>query len=146
MTYAMNHIANILRKIEAPFSPDFSVAWSVYIADLAHFGAQYGYSNPNVPPDPGLEDVLETYGAVPEVYYPTNYDALGFWAGDPSIPYYLEHPPAANLFPEAAKFKSFAVPWSTLRRPNRPSKTCRPDLCGAETCSRVTKLRSSDMI
>lgn len=76
--HSYTHVLEILKEMEAPYTPDPSWAFHAYVFSSAREGFPL-YVDPRVAnnPNEGSDHIMTTYGAPPETSYPTNFDKLG---------------------------------------------------------------------
>src|SRR5665647_1046173 len=100
--YSMLHVNEILKEVEAPYSPDPSYAFLNYVFQMATASEGGIFVDPRVPHDPNLGGIplLKTYGLPPETSYPTNFDVLG-----DGNPFWLAHQPSQTAFDEALAYR-----------------------------------------
>jgi PKD repeat protein len=97
-----NHILEILKEMEAPYTPDPSYGFHWYIYDAATTPG----GDPRVADksDENTYHMLATYGGPPETSYPTNFDIIG---NDNAAT--LNHPPSDAAFSAAQAYRLMAT-------------------------------------
>jgi PKD repeat protein len=95
---SVNHVMEILKEQEAPYTPDPSYAFHWYV----FYSATAGGTDPRVPPDGtmGSYRIMPEYGAPPETSYPTNFDVIG-----KNLSHLFSHPPSDAAFLEAQAYR-----------------------------------------
>ena len=96
---SVNHILEILKEKEAPYTPDPSDGFHSDVFNCAFFGG----NDPRVPPDQTMFDpyaLMAIDGAAPETSYSTNFDLNGQDSAD-----IITHPPSDTAFEEAQAYR-----------------------------------------
>lgn len=113
--YSSTHILEILKEMEAPYTPDPSYGFHEYVWTSATEGINQGITDPRVAHDPNIEstyDIMMTYGAPSETSYPTNYDIMGG-----TYKSFLQHPPEDSVFTEALNYRTVDL-GTTINNPS----------------------------
>ena len=104
--YSYAHVLEILKEMEAPYTPDPSYAFLNYVFVSASMGSSYGITDPRVAHNPGESgfSITSNYGLPPETRYQTDFSGYG----DTYLEM-LNRPPSQTAFDEAQAYRLLSI-------------------------------------